>query len=239
MSTKQEIINRVVKENPSIKTDELEKMTKKEIAELRLKLKSDNAPILKKDAFAHLFTQDPEPSEISDPEPSESAENSESEVEITDEMCAAYRDEENELFCGVFANPDLNSPICNKDCKEMYEERFLLCNALAAQKEAEKKRQSKKKSGGGKKSGMKQWIANAIQEGRYTKEQLVDMYMTAFPEGAKSTATTYISDGISRKYCPFDYYVVIDKETRIVKFSDEKAPGSRKKSEELWASTQN
>lgn len=231
--TKVQLVDGLIKDFPEVLEEmskqDLENMTKNDLREIRIRLLT---------AREHA-KETVETEETVDTETEETVETKqeEEEVVITEEMITLYKDESSELYCGVFSNPDLNSPICSKDCQELYSERFIMCNAMAAQKEAEKAKvvQRSKRNGNGKRSEIKDWIVSTIAEGKYTRKQIGDMFVQAFPERAISTATTYISDGVSRKYCPFDRYVHIDKETKIVSFSDEKAPGSRKKSEELYA----
>ncbi len=62
------------------------------------------------------------------------------------------------------------------------------------------------------KSAVKLFISDRIGEGKWTKKEIVDKAVTKFPDKAISTIQTYLADGFSEKYCPFEKLVVKNDE---------------------------
>lgn len=151
----------------------------------------------------------------------------ENEVTITPEMVARFNDEENPEYCGTFGKVNFDSPAC-KECAEIMKKRNVLCTATSVQAAQKKEASSKKRASGGngsKRSEYKDFIAQHIAEGTHTRASIIDAFVAAFPEAAKSTVTTYISDGPNPKYCAFTHLLNIDKQTKVVSYSKTPAPG--------------
>ena len=152
-------------------------------------------------------------------------------LEVTEEMVAKYKDEYSPEYCGTFSKVNFDSPAC-KECAEIMAERHMICTALSVQAEREKAaiKQRAKRNGNGRKKGSqyKDYIQSLIESDEpLTRPQIIDMFVTQFPEAAKSTVTTYLSDGPNPKYCAFPFLLSIDKKTKIVRYTDVKAPGRK------------
>lgn len=144
--------------------------------------------------------------------------------EITDEMTAVFKDEASPSFCGTFGGCSLDSPAC-AECGEIMNDRQTLCLAITAQAAAKVTPKATRKGGNGKKSEYKNYIQTLIEEGGWSRTQIVDAFVANFPEAAKSTVTTYLSDSQSEKYCPFPFICKIDKKTKLVEYTEKAALG--------------
>ncbi len=96
--------------------------------------------------------------------------------------------------------------------------------ALTGAKTAPKKTGSR----AAKSSESKLFIQNMIDAGKYTRQQIMDAYMAAYPSHQKSTVGTYLSDSKNPKYKPFPWLATVDKKNKVFSFikeedADEKA----------------
>jgi len=66
--------------------------------------------------------------------------------------------------------------------------------------EAEPEPEIKKPRKSSRKSEMKEYIIKLIDQGKWTRKQVLDKAVAKFPKKAKSTARTYITDALSEKY---------------------------------------
>lgn len=67
-----------------------------------------------------------------------------------------------------------------------------------------------------------EYFVELINEGRYTKKDLVELATKKFPDATISALSTILSDGGNIKYCRFPVLIKIDKEDgNIVKFTDQ------------------
>ncbi|MBN1181808.1 MAG: hypothetical protein JXB49_05930 [Bacteroidales bacterium] len=60
-----------------------------------------------------------------------------------------------------------------------------------------------------------QYLTQLIDEGKYTRKELYDKTVAQFPEVAKSTVLTRITDGFNPKYTVFGYLLAKDADGRI------------------------
>lgn len=70
-------------------------------------------------------------------------------------------------------------------------------------------------------SEVKAFLIAKIEEAKWTRKQIIDNAVAKFPDKAKSTISTYISDGFSEKYCSFEKLLVKGKDD-IIKFGKKK-----------------
>ncbi|MFA7718242.1 MAG: hypothetical protein WC875_06020, partial [Candidatus Absconditabacterales bacterium] len=60
-----------------------------------------------------------------------------------------------------------------------------------------------------------------INEGKYTRKELVEQTAANFPDASLSAISTILSDGTSERYCRFPVLIYTDKaDGGIVKFTD-------------------
>lgn len=68
-----------------------------------------------------------------------------------------------------------------------------------------------------------EYFVELINEGRYSKKDLVELAAKKFPDATISALSTILSDGGNMKYCRFPVLLITDKEDgNIVKFTDQK-----------------
>ena len=75
--------------------------------------------------------------------------------------------------------------------------------------------------GGNKTVTRIEFFIDLINEGRYSKKDLVELAVKEFPDATVAALSTILSDGTNPKYCRFPVLIYIDKEDgNIVKFTD-------------------
>ena len=68
-----------------------------------------------------------------------------------------------------------------------------------------------------------EYFVELINEGKYSKKDLIELAAKKFPEATISALSTIIADGANPKYCRFPVLLKVDKEDgNIVKFTDQK-----------------
>lgn len=68
-----------------------------------------------------------------------------------------------------------------------------------------------------------EYFVELINEGRYSKKDLIELAAKKFPEATISALSTIIADGANPKYCRFPVLLKVDTEDgNIVKFTDQK-----------------
>lgn len=90
-------------------------------------------------------------------------------------------------------------------------------NADKNTKKPAPKKDTKKKTAPKGPSPIKLFISDLVEKGEFNRKQVVDKTVAKFPEKAKSTISTYISDGMNEKYCAFDKLIVKGKDD-LLKF---------------------
>lgn len=118
---------------------------------------------------------------------------------------------------GEFSQGNRGCKNCNKDRNEDY---FNACKARTAGQLATQK----SSKGGGKKRGHKSerfmYVQDKLSKGKYTRKDIIAMFMTEFPDASKNTVATYLSDGKNPKYNPFPRLIVENKESKVLSFED-------------------
>lgn len=94
---------------------------------------------------------------------------------------------------------------------------------------ADKPKKSKDDIFGGNKTVTRiEYFIDLINEGRYSRKDLVELAVKKFPDATVAALTTVLSDGCNPKYCRFPVLLRIDKEDGgIVKFTDIKCERSK------------
>lgn len=83
--------------------------------------------------------------------------------------------------------------------------------------------------GGNKTVTRVEFFIDLINEGRYSKKDLVELAVKEFPDATVAALSTILSDGTNPKYCRFPVLIYIDKEDgNIVKFTDIKCERGNK-----------
>ena len=83
--------------------------------------------------------------------------------------------------------------------------------------------------GGNKTVARVEFFIDLINEGRYSKKDLVELAVKEFPDATVAALSTILSDGTNPKYCRFPVLIYIDKEDgNIVKFTDIKCERGNK-----------
>ncbi len=79
-----------------------------------------------------------------------------------------------------------------------------------------------------------EFFMDLINEGRYSKKDLIELAAKQFPDATISALSTIIYDGTNPKYCRFPVLIYIDKEDgNIVKFTDIKCERGSKITKEI------
>ncbi len=197
---------------------------KANLAELEIILSNANLAIASYNSLAAQKANETPDQEGGEAKKDETPPEEES-AKITDEMVSMYKDELLTSFCGTFGDCSLDSPACS-ECGELMLDRQTLCLAVSAQAaESAPPKRTVRAGGNGKKSEYKEYIQNLIEAGSWTRKAIVDAFVSSFPEAAKSTVTTYLSDSQNVKYCAFPFICHIDKKTKIVTYTDKPAIG--------------
>ena len=127
---------------------------------------------------------------------------------------------ETAIACPLFGCcDDPNHPACRK-CVEVDKSIFDSCQEKSLSKAKTRKTRKSPATGKGRKSDAKLFIQDALGEGCFTRDQIIDGYMIAFPDKARSTVMTYLSDSQNPKYNAFPTLVVVDKTTKIMHYED-------------------
>jgi hypothetical protein len=83
--------------------------------------------------------------------------------------------------------------------------------------------------GGNKTATRIEFFIDLINEGRYSKKDLIELAAKQFPDATIAALSTILSDGTNPKYCRFPVLIYIDKEDgNIVKFTDIKCERGNK-----------
>lgn len=145
---------------------------------------SDNGSgVVPKDAFAGIHVPVPTPEVVVEPEA------------VTSD-CAGFE----------YGGANLDDPTC-EDCKA---ESQAVYEACAAKAQAVVKPAKRTTNGLGRKpSAQKQFVADMLAAGQYTRKQIIDGFLLQFPDAAKSTVTTYLSDSKNPKYNKFPFLVKV------------------------------
>lgn len=79
-----------------------------------------------------------------------------------------------------------------------------------------------------------EFFMDLINEGRYSKKDLIELAAKQFPDATIAALSTILSDGTNPKYCRFPVLIYIDKEDgNIVKFTDIKCEKGSKITKEI------
>ena len=79
-----------------------------------------------------------------------------------------------------------------------------------------------------------EFFMDLINEGRYSKKDLIELAAKQFPDATIAALSTILSDGINPKYCRFPVLIYTDKEDgNIVKFTDIKCERGSKITKEI------
>ena len=88
--------------------------------------------------------------------------------------------------------------------------------------------------GGNKTATRIEFFIDLINEGRYSKKDLIELAAKQFPDATIAALSTILSDGTNPKYCRFPVLIYIDKEDgNIVKFTDIKCEKGSKITKEI------
>jgi hypothetical protein len=128
---------------------------------------------------------------------------------------------ETAIACPMFGCcNDPNHPAC-RTCADVDKSIFDSCQEQSTAKAPKRARKSSTGKSVRRTSDAKEFIQNALGEGCFTRDQIIDGYMISFPEKAKSTVMTYLSDSQNPKYNAFEKLVVVDKTTKIMHYDDQ------------------
>jgi len=109
--------------------------------------------------------------------------------------------------------------------------------APKAEKPAKSDKPTKTKDeifGGNKTATRVEFFIDLINEGRYSKKDLIELAAKQFPDATIAALSTILSDGTNPKYCRFPVLLYIDKEDgNIVKFTDIKCEKGSKITKEI------
>lgn len=109
--------------------------------------------------------------------------------------------------------------------------------APKAEKPAKSDKPTKTKDeifGGNKTVTRIEFFMDLINEGRYSKKDLIELAAKQFPDATIAALSTILSDGTNPKYCRFPVLIYIDKEDgNIVKFTDIKCEKGSKITKEI------
>lgn len=109
--------------------------------------------------------------------------------------------------------------------------------APKAEKPAKSDKPTKTKDeifGGNKTVKRIEFFIDLINEGRYSKKDLIELAAKQFPDATIAALSTILSDGTNPKYCRFPVLIYIDKEDgNIVKFTDIKCEKGSKITKEI------
>ena len=109
--------------------------------------------------------------------------------------------------------------------------------APKAEKPAKSDKPTKTKDeifGGNKTVTRVEFFMDLINEGRYSKKDLIELAAKQFPDATIAALSTILSDGANPKYCRFPVLIYIDKEDgNIVKFTDIKCEKGSKITKEI------
>ena len=109
--------------------------------------------------------------------------------------------------------------------------------APKAEKPAKSDKPTKTKDeifGGNKTVTRVEFFMDLINEGRYSKKDLIELAAKQFPDATIAALSTILSDGTNPKYCRFPVLIYIDKEDgNIVKFTDIKCEKGSKITKEI------
>ncbi|MDY6958089.1 MAG: hypothetical protein SVK08_02925 [Halobacteriota archaeon] len=128
---------------------------------------------------------------------------------------------ETAIQCPMFGCcSDPNHPAC-RTCAEVDKSIFDSCQEQSNAKAPKRTRKSSSGKSVRRTSEAKLFIQNSLEARCFTRDQIIDGYMIAFPEKAKSTVMTYLSDSQNPKYNAFPKLVVVDKTTKIMHYEEE------------------
>jgi len=109
--------------------------------------------------------------------------------------------------------------------------------APKAEKPAKSDKPTKTKDeifGGNKTVTRIEFFMDLINEGRYSKKDLIELAAKQFPDATIAALSTILSDGTNPKYCRFPVLLRVDKEDgNIVKFTDIKCEKGSKITKEI------
>jgi len=109
--------------------------------------------------------------------------------------------------------------------------------APKAEKPAKSDKPTKTKDeifGGNKTVTRIEFFIDLINEGRYSKKDLIELAAKQFPDATIAALSTILSDGTNPKYCRFPVLLRVDKEDgNIVKFTDIKCEKGSKITKEI------
>lgn len=125
------------------------------------------------------------------------------------------------ISCPMFGCcSDPNHPAC-RTCAEVDKSVFDSCQEQSNTKATKRTRKSSTGKSVRRTSDAKQFIESALGAGCFTRDQIIDGYMISFPDKARSTVMTYLSDSQNPKYNAFPKLVTVDKTTKIMHYEDE------------------
>jgi hypothetical protein len=128
---------------------------------------------------------------------------------------------ETAIACPMFGCcSDPNHPAC-RTCADVDKSIFDSCQEQSATTAPKKARKSSTGKSVRRTSDAKLFIESALGEGCFTRDQIIDGYMISFPDKARSTVMTYLSDSQNPKYNAFHTLVVVDKTTKIMHYEDQ------------------
>lgn len=76
--------------------------------------------------------------------------------------------------------------------------------------EEERKEEKKSKEVG--RNVVIKFLSDLVDEGKYTRKEIVEKAVEQFPDKSKNYFGTYLSDGKNPKYCKFDSLIIVDAE---------------------------
>ena len=132
---------------------------------------------------------------------------------------------ETAIQCPMFGCcSDPNHPAC-RTCADVDKSIFDNCQDQSASTAPKRTRKSSTGKSVRRTSDAKLFIQNALDAevggGCFTRDQIIDGYMISFPEKARSTVMTYLSDSQNPKYNAFPKLVTVDKTTKIMHYEDQ------------------
>lgn len=68
----------------------------------------------------------------------------------------------------------------------------------------------------------KEFAEKCLSEGAWKRSEIIEGFMSLYPDRAKSTIQTYLSDALNRKYTAFDRLATVDKKDGTLKFTKTK-----------------
>jgi len=129
----------------------------------------------------------------------------------------------NDPACSVFGEQDKGHKDCQA-CIKAFSERADACSQVTALRASTKTGNSRRSGGSKKSSESKVLIQEMLTEGVHTRAAIIKAYLDKYPNNAKSTVMTYLSDSKNVKYSAFrdasgkQLLTEEDKNTKAMRF---------------------